>query len=721
MRARIEERPGARAFIRFSGCMPLLLWSWVSAQAQVDHWAVEDAAKREKLPLEKIIPAARLADLTPARKAYDPRDYVDWMRSHGDPAATRYSSLDQITAKNVGQLKRAWTFHSGDGKGNIQANPVIIGGVLVTPTVGNAMVGLDAATGKERWRVGFKKRPAFRGLCYWPGDADTPGRVIFGAGTELLALHPVDGRVLMRVPFVETRAAGALYGDLLVVPGFLKDVYGVDVRSGETRWTFHTRPHEGEPGYETWDRVEQGANDWSGMALDEQRGIAYVSTGSPKPNFIGVGHLGRNLYANCIIAIDARTGKRLWHRQEFRHDIWDRDLPASPNLVTVERGGKRVDAVAQITKFGQTFLLDRMTGEPLFPIRLVRAPVSKLLGERTWPYQPHLELPEPFVRQGFSLDRVTDRSPGARASIMEKIDGAFWGLFAVPQADRWMVMLPGTNGGGEWVGACFDPTSAYLYMSASALPSLVRLSRNEKPPVDESKLPPTAGRKVYELFCIGCHGMNREGVGVSPSLYGLADRLKDEDVRSLLKKGRPLMPPFPQITDRQGADLLAYLFERDRVYKKPLKRPERPSYRNHGFAKLYDHEGYPGVKPPWGTLTALDLNTGRIAWQVPLGEHEALTRQGVPRTGTYNFGGPLVTGGGLVFCSGTQDKKIRAFDKATGEELWSYTLPFAGSAPPATYIVGGKQYLVVPATGGGKINAKAGDAWVAFSLDGVRR
>ncbi|MFT5495865.1 MAG: quinoprotein glucose dehydrogenase [Kiritimatiellia bacterium] len=698
--------------IRFAG------WWLISvslAHAQVDYWAVEDAAARAALPPVKWIPAADPASLTPANGAET--DTVGWTRSHGDHAATRYSRLSEISTSSVHRLKHAWTYHSADGKGNIQANPVIIGDVLITPTVGHAMVGLDAATGQERWRVPFKHRPAFRGLCYWPGDAANPGRVIFGAGLELIALDPADGRVLMRIPFVETRAAGVVFQDTLIIPGYLKDVYGLDVRTGEIRWTFHTLPQAGERGFDTWDRVEQGANCWSGMALDEVRGIAYVSTGSPKPNFIGVGHRGLNLYANCVIAIDVRTGNYLWHHQEFRHDIWDRDLPASPNLVTVERGGKRVDAVAQITKFGQTFLLDRLTGESLFPVRLVRAPTSKLPGEETWPYQPHLELPEPFVRQGFSLDMVTDRTVEARASIMKQIEGAAFGLFEVPQADRWMVMHPGTNGGGEWVGASFDPTTGYLYISASALSSLVKVSRNERPPIDETTLVPTAGRKVYELFCIGCHGLSREGVGVSPPLYGLASRLTDPDVIALLKSGRTVMPPFPQITDTQRAELLDYIFDRDRVYEKPLTRPERPSYRNHGFDKLYDHEGYPGVKPPWGTLTALNLNTGKIAWQVPLGEHEALTRQGIPITGTYNFGGPLVTAGGLVFCSGTQDKKIRAFDKASGQELWSYTLPFAGSAPPATYAIDGKQYLVVPATGGGKINAKAGDTWVAFSLE----
>ncbi|MBT3567769.1 MAG: PQQ-binding-like beta-propeller repeat protein [Opitutae bacterium] len=700
--------------------LTLLLLSLVSTVTgkSPDYWAVEDPKVREKLPLYKTIPAAKPEEMTPAVKWPKKQDFIDWRRSQGDATSSRYSLLDQINLENISDLETAWIYRSEDGKANVQANPIVVQGVLITPTPGKRMVGLDAATGKELWNFRNEKggQPAFRGMVHWEGNEKHEGRILFTAGETLYALRPKDGKVLFAKPGPEVRAAGAIFKNVLVLAGFRKDVFGFDIRTGEKLWTFHTIPEEGEFGHDTWDRPENGANCWGGMSLDAHRGIAYVSTGSPKPNFLGHTHHGLNLFANCVIAIDAVTGKRIWHFQEIRHDIWDLDIPCAPNLVTVTRNGRKIDAVAQVTKMGNTLVLDRVTGKPLFPFRLKRAPTSPTPGELTSPYQPAPELPEPFIRQVFTSDEVPDRSPEARAHVLKRTEGMRFGFYETHGPGMPIVMLPGTHGGAEWTGACFDPESELLYVSATELPSIVKITRTDRAVVDETQLTSTPGRKVYETFCIACHGPNRQGVGVAPSIVGLSSRLKDQDVRDLIPKGRGSMPPLPVLDKKQTDELIEYLFDRDREYPKPLTRPERPSYGFGGFPKLFDHEGYPGIKPPWGILAAIDLNSGRLAWKIPYGEYEELTAQGMPLTGTRNFGGPLVTKGGLVFCSGTADNKIRAFDKTSGKELWSARLPYVGSAPPATYGINGRQYIVVPATGNVRVTPTKGDAWVAFAL-----
>lgn len=696
-----------------------------------DYWSVEDPKSREQLPLYQTIPAAKIEELTPANGWPAAEDYANWYRSHANDASTRYSPLNQINKANVKSLKVAWTYRSGDGTGNVQCNPVIVDGVMYAPTVGNHVVAVNAETGVELWRFKPTGRPAHRGLTYHRGDASIPPRLLFASGDGLYALDPKTGKPLDafgdhgRLKITDCVAAPAVYKSALIFPGWNRDVFAVDLVTGRPLWNFHTVPQPGEAFSETWDKPQQGANCWGGMALDASRGIVYVTLGSPKPNFIGVGHHGDNLFANCVLALDATTGRRLWHFQELRHDIWDLDIPAPPMLVTVNHEGKRVDAVAAVTKIGNTLLLDRVTGKPLFPFRLKRAPVSKLPGERTAAYQPDVELPQPFARQQFSADDVTDLSEEARQSVIDKLDevAATFGWFQPFEEGKPLAMY-GFHGGAEWTGGCFDPGTGLLYVSSNEIAWLPSVHRYERPAVDETKLPPTPGRTVYEKSCMPCHGPNREGLAVNPSLLGLSQRLKDADVLALLDTGRGVMPPAPQLTLDDRKILLDYLFDRDRPSAKPTARPERPNYRDGGYPKLLDKDNYPGNKPPWGLLNAIDLNTGRIAWRIPLGEHEELTKRGIPKTGTENFGGPLVTAGGLVFCAGTRDLKIRAFDKATGQELWSAKLPHGGFAPPATYQVNGKQYVVIPATGGGKLSVKPhpgpvqpmGDAYVAFTL-----
>src|SRR5436190_2742131 len=696
---------------------------------RVDYWAVEDAIAREKLPLYQIIPAARPEELTPANGCPKRETFLTWHRSHGDNGGTRYSALDQINRQNVTNLQVAWTYHSLDASNSIQCNPIIVNGVMFAPTPAQFMVAVNAETGVELWRFRPEGRPAFRGLIYWPGEADAAERILFCAGKYLYALDPrtgkpissfgIDGKRTLpgraQGDFGASTAAPAIFQHIMVVPGFEKDVWGFDVITGEHRWTFHTVPHAGELGYDTWDRPEEyAANCWAGMAMDEVRGIAYVTTGSPKPNFIGVGHRGDNLFANCVIAIDAQSGKRLWHFQEIRHDIWDLDISAPPNLATITRDGKKVDVVAAVTKVGNTLLLDRVSGKPIFSFRLRRAPASTLRGEVTAPYQPDPELPEPFSKQDYTADELTDRTEEAADFAQTRFKSADSGFFRPCREGRPNLYM-GIDGGAEWTGACVDPETGRLYVSANHMGWIISLFRNDDPPEDP-QAPKTHGRIVYETTCAQCHATNRLGISVAPPLRGLRQRLNDEAVIKQVRNGKNGMPAHPNLTEPDLKALLDYLMLRDRTLPPIPAKTERPTYNASGYPKFYDYEGYPANKPPWGTLNCIDLNTGKLVWKVPLGEYPELTAQGMKITGTENYGGAIVTAGGLVFCSGTRDHKIRAFDKDTGAEMWSAKLPWVGNAPPASYQVNGRHYIVIAATGGNKLGTPYGDAYVAFAL-----
>ncbi|HEV7403751.1 MAG TPA: PQQ-binding-like beta-propeller repeat protein [Chthoniobacteraceae bacterium] len=671
------------------------------------------------------IPAAATDQLTAAAPWPAPESYRTWERSLGGPTSNRFSALTQIDRTNVAKLKVAWTYHSGDGTGNIQCNPIIVDGVMYAPTAGGHIVAVDGATGRELWRYlperlakRLEDTPARRGLLYWRGAEGAPARLIFTMGDFIYALDPKTGQPLAsfgkdgRTPLpMGGTVAGAVWQHVLVVPGYRGDVFGYDVVTGEMKWRFHTIPQAGEYGAETWSHRSEGANCWGGMALDEGRGIAYVSTGSPKPNFIGPDHKGDNLFANCVIALKAETGERLWHFQEIRHDIWDLDIPAPPNLVTVLRDGKRVDAVAQVTKIGNTLLLDRVTGEPLFPFRLRRAPASTLIGEQAAPYQPDVELPEPFARQEFTREQITQRTPEAHAAVEQFLSHSNTGWF-FPFAEAKATAFYGLHGGAEWTGAAFDPASRRLYISANTILWNVTVFRDDDP---APLKPPTVGEQTYLASCAPCHGPDRIGVGMAPPLRGLRHRMTDDQVKALLTTGKNAMPPQPQFATEAGKPLLDFLFVKDRP-SPPIDPNAKPKYSFGGYVKVNDPEGYPGATPPWGTLNCLDLDTGKLVWKVPLGEYPELTAKGVPKTGQENFGGAMVTAGGLVFCSGTRDRKIRAFAAKDGAEMWSADLPLHGTCAPASYEARGRQFIVLPATGGGKLGGPSGDSWVAFAL-----
>jgi quinoprotein glucose dehydrogenase len=672
-----------------------------------------------QVPEYRTIPAAQLGEMTPASKNAEIGSDADWLRGNGDNASSRYSRLKQINRSNVSRLEVAWTYRSGDGKGGIEANPVIVDGVLYTPTPGRSIVAIDGATGKEIWRFAPEGRPAFRSMVYWRGDARHPARIYFPSGDWLYALDArtgkpssgfgTQGRVVARAT-----VAPVIYKETVILPCW-NEVNAFDLLTGKTVWTFHLIPQPGESGSETWTGPGYGANSWGGMALDTERGIAFVSAGSPHPNYLGMHHNGDNLFTDCVVALKATTGERLWHFQEIRHDVWDLDIPAPPNLVTIVRNGRRYDAVAQVTKLGNTLLLDRVSGKPLFPFQLRRAAASTLTGESLSEWQPDVQVPEPFAPQEFSREDVTNISPEARSFVLSKIEHAKFGWFA-PFEDNRPLVFYGMHGGAEWTGASFDPASNRLYVSANKLPWVVTIAKANLLP--KRIAPFTEGHKTYLQYCSGCHQPERDGSGAGPSLFTLPGRLNDPQIVSAIRGGRGSMPAIG-VPEAKVKPLLDFLLERDLAAATlaPSEKP-RSTFRFVGYNKLLDQEEHPGVKPPWGTLNAIDLNTGKIAWRVPLGEYADLLAKGLPPTGTENFGGATSTAGGLVFCGGTRDLKIRAFDSDSGAVLWQSKLPFGGYAPPAVYEANGREYIVIAATGGGKLGPPLGDAYVAFALPG---
>jgi quinoprotein glucose dehydrogenase len=692
---------------------------------------VEDAAARAALPEYIEIPAARPEELTPANGWPALESYGQWHRSHGGPTSNRFSTLTQINRDNVKNLELAWVYHSQDGTDNIQCNAIVVDGVIYVPTGGRQIAALDAATGRELWKFapelgrprGLIDNPARRGLMWWPGDAGNPPRILFTCNYWIYALDPKTGTPLpgfgtngrAHLPTGGT-VGGAVYKNVYVVPGFEGDVFGYDVRDGRMLWRFHTIPREGEFGFETWDnRIDaSGANCWGGMALDESRGIAYIPTGSVKPNFSGLTHLGDTLFGSSLIAINALTGERIWHFQGVRHDIWDLDMGSPPNLVTVTHEGRRVDAVAQIDKNGTLYLLDRVTGKPLFPFRMRRAPTSRVPGEVTAPYQPSPVTPEPVTKQVFERSDITDLSPEATAHVEQQLARATLGFFDPPDLTR-PIVINGLLGGTDWPGSAFDPRTGYLYIAANQTPWIITLRADDDPP---PAVPATAGERTYQQLCVACHGPNREGLGVAPPLVGLRHRLNEAQIRQIIQKGIGAMPVMP-VPPEQLSGLVDFLLARDRgasVAPGATPGPVRKPIAFNGYPRLLDHEGYPGGKPPWGMLICYDLNQGRKLWQVPLGEYRELTARGIPQTGTENLGGATVTAGGLVFVGGTRDNKFRAFDATNGQELWSHDVPSCGTAPPTVYEVNGRQYVVLPASGGGHLRAAKSDAWLAFAL-----
>ncbi|MEO6317065.1 MAG: PQQ-binding-like beta-propeller repeat protein [Chitinophagaceae bacterium] len=697
----------------------------------------------------------------------------DWPVYGGNKEGNRYSPLTQITAGNIKNLQVAWTYdtrdpadtgsHTPQRPREIQCQPIIVNGILYATTASLDVFALDAATGKPRWTFQpVKDKQKFntnRGVMYWQQGNDK--RILYSAGALLYALNAETGQLITNFGSngkvdlhegldanlghdvsnlsVTATTPGIIYNNTLVIGSSVAEggdaapghVRGFDVITGKLKWVFHTIPQPGEYGYETWPKdaykIIGAGNNWSGLVLDQKRGTVYFGTGSPSSDFYGGERAGANLFANCVMALDAETGKMKWYFQTIHHDLWDRDLPCPPNLTSVTHDGKTVEVVVQATKDGLVYVLDRDSGTSLFPVEERPVPVNGLPGEQPFPTQKFPAKPLPFARQTIVTENdITDISPAAHAYVKAR-------LAAFPQpANKFMppntsgTLLFGYSGGAEWGGNAIDP-AGILYQNANEDAWELQMIDMETRNKEIASL--SAGNGLYIKNCASCHGMDRKGSGdVFPDLTHIGGKRSATDIINLMKTGIGRMPSFQHLPDGDKQSIAQFLLNNEK--KGSVKAidehsnadtiaiktafPYVPLYTNKVWRKFTDQEGYNAVKPPWGTLNAIDLNTGEYLWRVPLGEFPELTEKGVPITGTENYGGPVVTAGGLVFIAGTRDERIRAFDKKTGKQVWEYQLPAGGFATPACYEVNGKQYIVIAV--GGARGKKPGGWYIAFAL-----
>ncbi|HWD90429.1 MAG TPA: PQQ-binding-like beta-propeller repeat protein [Mucilaginibacter sp.] len=692
--------------------------------------------------------------------------YSTWRVSGGSKTAQHYSSLTQIDTNNVKQLQVAWEYHTGDADttshSQIQCSPIMVDGVVYGTTPKLRLFAVDAATGKEKWvfNPAGNANKSFsnfimnnnRGVTYWEDGDDR--RILYCAGSNIYELNAADGKLVASFGtdgkvdlhndlgldaskmYITATSPGIIYKDLYIIgsrvnetadaaPGHIR---AYDVRTGKLRWIFHTIPHPGEFGYDTWPdtaayRHIGSANSWAGFSMDEKRGVLFAPTGSAVYDFYGGKRLGKDLFANCVLAINAVTGKLKWHYQVIHHDMWDKDLPTAPVLVTIKKDGKDVDAVAQPTKHGFIFVLDRETGKPLFPVKEVAVETkSDLAGEQPWPTQPIPELPVPFARQTFTDKDINPYLPdSSKAEVLNRLKTYRYGNMFLPPGKQPSVIFPGFDGGAEWGGPAYDPSTGIMYINANEMAWVMTIT-DTKTNIPKNETFVQAGERLFMNNCMSCHGQDRKGTGNYPSLINVQAKYKHDQIDTLIQTGRRMMPSFKQFTVQERQAIVSFITNDQKmgaakfVIAKQVHDPYLDiPYEMVGYNKFLSKEGYPALSPPYGTLNAVNLSTGKMVWRIPLGNYDKMNPNTAKPTGTENYGGPAVTAGGVVFIAASRDGKMRAFNKRTGQLLWVYKLPVAGFATPAVYEVDGKEYLVI-ACGGGKLGTKAGDSYVAFAL-----
>lgn len=680
-------------------------------------------------------------------------NYTDWAIYRGDKKSNQYSELAQIHAANVHKLTPVWEYHTGDPNSpSMYSNPIIIEGLMYFTTPKLDAVALNAATGAEVWvfesaqyNEGKKVfRGRSRGVTYWEDAVGKNQRIFHFVNNRVYALDAKSGTLIdsfgeggfidlrndlgldLKDASIEVTTPGIVYKNFLIVTSRVPEGYdstpghvrAYDTVTGAFKWIFHTIPKEGELGYDTWEWVEGetygGANPWGGFSVDEERGWVFFATGSPANDFYGGYRKGINLFGNSVLALDATTGERQWHYQTVHHDIWDYDNPPAPILTTIQIGGETKDAVVQLTKMGLTFVLDRDTGEPLFPVTEMPVPASKVPGEEAWPTQPFPLKPPPLVRLSLTEADLTHVTPESYTTALEQFRKYETGFIYTPPSLQGTITTPSHQGGVEWGGASFDPSLQVLYVNANEAPSINTL----RPFFDAEEMalatPVQHGAMVYQKNCTSCHGLEKQGSPPTfPALTNL--QLNDEEIRAVLQQGRGIMPAFAQLSGEEEDAVIAFLKSDARIEQEIETTDSRMRFSVQ-IPFFLDPYGAPAISPPWGTLNAIDLNKGDILWKVPLGEYPELVAKGIRNTGAKNFGGPVATAGGVVFIAATPDEKIRAFEKHSGRVLWEYQLPAGGYATPTVYMIDGRQYVVIAAGGGGKNATKFGDSIIAFAL-----
>jgi quinoprotein glucose dehydrogenase len=696
------------------------------------------------------------------------KTYTTWSHYKGSPENIHYSSLTEIDTSNVKNLQVAWIYHTGDAdtvhNSQIQCNPIIVDSVLYGTSPQMKLFAVDAITGEQKWvfnpfdSIATEKRGSFfilnncRGVAYWT-DHKNDKRIFYTAGSDLYCVNADDGQPIKSFAtdgkldlhndlerdvqdlFVTATTPPVIYKDILITgtrvdegpiaaPGHIR---AYDVRTGKRLWIFHTIPQPSEEGYNTWEdpnayKFIGGANAWNGFSLDERRGIVYACTGSASYDFYGGKRFGDNLFANCVLALDAQTGKKVWHFQTVHHDVWDRDLSSPPALVTVNKNGKSIDAVVVTTKTGFIYVFDRENGRPLYDVVEKPVPtVSELKGEKLSSTQPYPVAPAPFMRQSFVEKDINPYlSDSSFNDVKKRLASYKHDHLYDPISLNGTVIFPGLDGGAEWGGPGYDPETGILYVNANEMPwvlTAVDISKRSSAQENFEQ----AGKRLYQSNCMSCHGPEREGSGNFPSLIDVEKRYTQNTFYNLVKSGRRMMPAFKQLNENEQEAIASYVMKiqssktkkfvdskNDSLYKLP--------YTITGYNKFLTKEGYPAISPPWGTLNAIDLSTGKYIWKTTLGHDTAFENAKQP-TGTENYGSSVVTAGGLLFIAATKDGKFRAFNKRNGQLLWEYNLPTAAFATPSVYEVGGKQYIVI-ACGGGKLKTKSGDSYLAFKLPG---
>jgi quinoprotein glucose dehydrogenase len=700
------------------------------------------------------VPLLLVVLLCVAQTGDEPRASVDWPVNRGDPKGNQYAPLAQINATNVHKLRVAWEHHTGDAtdRSTMYTNPIVVNGVMYISTPGLKAMAIDAATGTRIWSFdpaphnnGVVVRLRNRGVTYWRGAEgerifDFVGDRVYAVDAksgELIRSFGTRGFIDLRqnlgvdpaTAVIEMTTPGAVYKNLLILGSRVNETYGsspghirtYDTVTGQLKWIFHTIPKPGEFGHETWewpkDETFGGANAWGGVTVDEQRGWVFVATGSATDDFYGGFRKGRNLFANCVLALDANTGQRKWHYQTVRHDIWDYDNPPAPILVTIRNGNTSRDAVVQLTKMGFVFVLDRDTGEPIFPVHDVPVPRSDVPGEEAFPTQPIPVKPPPLVRQAITESELTNISPEAREFALQEFRKYRSGSIYNPPSLQGTITLPGHLGGAQWHGGAFNPSLNVLYVNVNEVPTINKLRPIYGDGIGggrggtQSQL--QVGRQIYESNCMSCHGSDRKGT--PPAVPALANLdLNRQEFRTVIMGGRNSMPAFRHLRPADLNAVAAYV--RSAPESAPAVGATARRYSVDGYPYFTDSNNVPLISPPWGTLNAIDLLNGQILWKVPLGEYPHLVAKGIRNTGSLNFGGAVATAGGLVFIAATADEKIRAFESHSGRVLWEYQLPAGGYATPSVYMLNGKQYLAIAAGGSGKNLTKAGDSIVAFAL-----
>jgi len=657
--------------------------------------------------------------------------YTTWKDYGGGADSAQYSALKQITKANVYRLEQAW-FYPVTGPASA-FNPVVVDNVMYVLGGNRAIEAIDAATGKQIWSHPVEGNPNERGINYWESKDRSDRRLIYTSNSFLREINAKtgvtintfgnDGRVDLRqgldrdprsIRGIQSKNPGRVFENLVILgsapgegfgspPG---DIRGYDVITGKMAWIFHTIPRPGEFGYDTWPKDAYkwagGANNWGEMAVDEQRGIIYVPLGSPTADLYGADRKGANLFGNSLVALDARSGKRLWHFQTVHHDLWDYDLTTAPKLLTVRHNGKKVDIVAQAAKHGFLYVFNRVTGEPLWPIEERAVPKSEVPGEESFPTQPFPTKPPPFSRQKFSLDEVNPYlDPAEQASLRETLaKAANDGVFTPSSHLRNHIQIPGAFGGSNWGAAAVDPGAGLLYIRAYDAPSIRQLSERVAGPVGSGP-----GFNLYREHCGTCHGPNRAGIKV-PREIGM------DVFTRIVRTGREQMPAFSESTmSTQNLEVLAaYLNDptaggggrggRPDTVPGPA-RPEGLRQFNGPFgAQWLSKGGLPAIGPPWSELVAYDLNEGTIKWRVPFGNMPSLAEKGIVNTGSYRpRTGPVVTAGGLIFLASGGEQMLRAYDRDNGKILWEKQLEANPDGIPAVYELGGRQYVTFHVAG----------------------